>query len=192
MNCLALFLIETNPMPVWQTENKERYIQLSELILGIFGEDKTWKWKKILENEYGVEIISFKHNKTDFEKEHLFPLEKLYIFRTMFPNNQLLKELNDIRLRKYKKENLYLVQDFCAYLNETYGFDYKRNQMFQILRDNGFLEKVENSNVPTDYANLNNIFKIVDNVGQYNVYDSTGYICFHTPYITETRKRIFN
>lgn len=187
-NIKSFLLIETKPMPIYESDTGFKYVKLQEVLLALFGECHISKWLDTLSYAYGVTPISFKYHKTDKNKEHLIKINDLGAFKKLQPNNPLLKELDTINQTTYSKPTLFLIQDFCNYLNENYGTNWKRNKMFSFLRDNDFLEKVDTENVPTQKALDLDLFQVVSNVMSYDKCGTESFMNFNTPYITESGK----
>ncbi len=186
----SFLLVDTKPIPIYETENGTKYTSLNEIVFALTGENRTREWIDTLEYAYNAELISFKHNKTDRKKEFLIKLDDLKAFETQYKDNPLLRQLKAINNMEYEKPELMLVQEFCDYMNEHYCLNCKRNSMFRFLRDNGFLEKVDTDNVPTQLAIDLDLFQMVYNILQYDnkCTGSNDYIKFNTPYITTKGK----
>ncbi len=184
----SFVLVETKPMPIYETENGVKYTNLREIIFALFGDNHIKTWLDTLEYTYAIIPISFKYHKKDKEKEFLIKLDDLYAFERVQPNNILLRQLKAINNMTYKKPELMLVQDFCKYMNENYNLNCKRNNMFKFLRDNGFLDKIDIENVPTQKAIDLDLFQVVSNIMEYKNNEQSQYINFNTPYITEKGK----
>ncbi len=187
-NIKSFILVETKPIPVYESDTGFKYTKLKEILLALFGECHISKWLDTLSCAYGITPISFKYHKKDKEKEYLIKIDDLCVFEKLQPNNPLLKEMKAINNIKYTKPNLMLVQDFCNYLNENYGTTWKRNKMFSFLRDNGFLEKVDTENKPTQKSIDLDLFQVVSNILEYQQCGEYKYVNFNTPYITEIGK----
>ncbi len=187
----SFLLVDTQPTPIYETEDKVKYTSLREIVLALTGENKIKEWIDTLEYAYDVELVSFKNKKTDKQKEFLIKLDDLEAFEDIYENNPLLRQLKAINnIVTYERPELCLIQEFCEYMNETYNLNCKRNPMFKFLRDNGFLEKVDTENVPTQKAIDLDMFQVVPNIMEYTNkcnYEK-GYIKFNTPYITNKGK----
>ena len=186
-NYHSFVLVDTKPMNIWQSD-LGKYVDFKDLLYAIFGSDKgIARISADLSFTNKIEVINFKMPENLKKRQYLFPLSELAIYKTRFPNNQILAELSSALVHNYPPRTLVSMRNFCYTLKRDYNIDIGRNKLLELLRDNSFLMKDRfNKNVPTQYSLNNNLFEMIWDIQTIkNCYNDYYYHCYPTPYLTD-------